>query len=124
MVFYDFNPGADFNGGKELKHVLRPHPDTTVAGRLSNLVLDWCPMNIDVPSVGMPVLGFQSFEPKDSANDRIAAGRIGSQDLAGRPAIFEHGSQRSTIADFLSDLQMAKRGCACPRIIAHTELRR
>jgi hypothetical protein len=101
MISYHIDTGADSNGSKQVEYVLGSHPDAPVADRLSDLVLDGCPMNVDAPSVSIPVLGLYPFQPKNARHDRITSGRIRDQNFAGWSAIFEHHSQRSTIADFL-----------------------
>ena len=49
-------------------------------------------MDVDAACEGMPVFPFQPVEPKDSCNDRIAAGGIDDVDAA--IALLDAGAQR------------------------------
>src|SRR5205823_707960 len=95
----DFDPCSDRHGVEEPGNVLRTHPDATVAGRPTDQPFLRRAVDVNVACESQGVLLFQTAQPENSAHDRIAAGSVGAEDFASRPAILEYRAERSVRAD-------------------------
>ena len=71
--------------------------------------------------IGVRVRRFQSAQPDDPSNDRIAAWRVRLQNFTGKPAVMENGADRRVVANFLSNLERAERRRHRAPIIAKSE---
>ena len=80
-------------------------------------------MNINVAAKCVTILGLQSFEPKNSGDNRIASGSINGQDLSGAMSRFEYGSQWSAAANFLAHSEETQRCSIAIQGISDSKLR-
>lgn len=105
---FDKNLRAKRNSLEEIDDIGIPHPDTAVAGGLSDLVFMLRSMDIDValPRVGVVLL--QSVKPEDPARNQVLS--LGKR-IAGpeRNPCAKHGSERHAIADLFADPETSER---------------
>jgi len=78
-------------------------------------------MNINVAAKCIRILSFSSAQPDDSRHDRVAPRRVHWNYFAGPASIFENRSSRSTVANFVRDLQFTQRRTVTSRAIAQSE---
>ena len=115
--------GVHSNGVEQLDDITRSHANASEADGLSDVSLLGCAVDVDVARKGVAVPSFKALEPQDARHDRIAAGSIHWQYLAGRDAAFENSSGRHVIADLFSDAELSeRRGVGAPGI-AESEFR-
>ena len=115
--------GVHSNGVEQLDDITRSHTNASEADGLSDVSLLGCAVDVDVARKGVAVPSFKALEPQDARHDRIAAGSIHWQYLAGRDAAFENSSGRHVIADLFSDAELSeRRGVGAPGI-AESEFR-
>jgi len=115
----DFSPHWDLV--VEVDDISHPHANAAVASRLAEAVLFGGAVNVDVASKGMAVLAFEAPQPEDAGDNRIAARRIGGQDLAVPLAALQNGPGRQAVANFGDDFMPAKGGAATAGFVANTE---
>ena len=115
--------GVHSNGVEQLDDITRSHANASEADRLPNIPLLGGAVNVDVSGKGIAVAGFEALQPEDARDDRITAGGVHRQNLAGRHAAFENGSSGHVITDFFPHAEFADwRGIRATGI-AETEFR-
>src|SRR5439155_8787674 len=105
----------------QLRYVARFHSDAAVTGRLTNCFFLRCTMNVDAALIGMRVLSFQSTQPDNARDHRVATGSVWLQNFAGQSSIVEDGADWCSITDFLLDGEITKRRCHSSPGIAETK---
>ena len=80
----DQDPRADAHGVVNGDDVGRAHADAPVAGGGADVALLRRAVNVNVAVVGVLVLRFETFEPQDAGDDRVASGGIHLEDFSGR----------------------------------------
>jgi hypothetical protein len=74
-------------------------------------------MEVDVAVKGVSVARFESFKPKDTADDRVTSGCVRRKDLSRGTPGFEHRAGGRVRADFFANLQESQRsGVAAWRV--------
>src|SRR5207244_12856295 len=86
-------------------YVIRTHSHATVTDRQSQVSFFRRSVNVDIAAEGIRVLLRSPTQPKNPANDLVAHGMIGANEFAGPTTIFEDGSRRHSVANFLRDFQ-------------------
>src|SRR5438132_13276884 len=101
MVRSDLHNRA--NGQLRVKRgdVGRFHSNTTVAGGPADRLLLRRTVNVNTPVISMCIFSFQTAQPDNSGNDRIAAWRVRLQNFAGETAVVKNGTDRRVVTDFL-----------------------
>ena len=123
MVARDLHFRADSDGVVEMDHVVRFHPHAAEARGRSDFPLLSGSVNVDGAAVGVAILRFETFEPEDARDDRVAARRVGFHDFARRKAGVKLHPRRLSVADFFCDFQPPERRGAAAGSVAEAELR-
>src|SRR4030095_6137092 len=113
--------GADSYGVVQLYDVAGTHPDTSITHVQTNVPFLRCAVNVNVACECVRVLRLASSQPENTRDDWIATRGIRCNNFAGASSIFEHSTRWRLVADFLCDLQFAKRSATAARPIAKTE---
>lgn len=111
------------NGVEEFDHIPRSHADATVADREADIPLLRGAVDVDIPPECIAVAGFESLEPEDARDDRVAARCIHGENLAGWNAALENSPRRQAMADLFLDPHFSERGAVGSGSVAEAELR-
>src|SRR4029450_12566901 len=117
----DGHCGADSYGVVQLYYVAGTHPDATITHVQTDVPFLWCAMNVNVACECVRVLHLASSQPENARDDWIATRGIRCNNFARASSIFKHSTRWRVVADFLCDLQFAKRSATAARPIAKTE---
>ena len=111
------------NGVEQFDDIARSHTNASEANGLPDISLLGCAVDVDIARKCVAVPSFEALQPEDARDDRIAAGSIDWQYLAGRYAAFENRSGRHVIADLFSYAEPSeRRGVGAPGV-AESEFR-
>src|SRR4030095_13482801 len=79
-------------------------------------------MNVNTATKGVGVLAFQSTQPNDARNHRIATRSIWCKNFSGESPVVENSADRCVVTDFFRHRKVTKRSCHSSPKIAQSEL--
>jgi hypothetical protein len=79
-------------------------------------------MNVNTATKGVGVLAFQSTQPNDARNHRIATRSIWCKNFSGESPVVKNSAGRCVVTDFFRDRKVTKRSCHSSPKIAQSKL--
>src|SRR5437868_2231967 len=99
---------ADPYDAVQLYDVTGAHSDAAVAGRRTDFPFLRCAVDVNVPPKCIRILRFESTQPENACDDRIATRGVGHDNFSRAPPVFEYRARWRIIANFFRDLQLAQ----------------
>src|SRR5690349_16620875 len=121
---YDCDCRSDSHDIVQLDDVAGTHSDAAITRRRSDSPFLWRTVDVNVSRKRVRILCFKSTQPQDPRHDRIATRRIGQNDFASAPPVFEYRARWSIVTDFLRNLQLSEWRSLAAWAIAETKLGR
>src|SRR6476646_7940588 len=114
--------GADSYDVVQLYDVTGAHSDAAVARRRADFPLLRCAVDVNVPPECIRILRFESTQPENARDNRIATRRVGHDNFSRPPPVFEDCARWRIVTDFFRDLQLAQWGKPAASPVSQTEL--
>src|ERR1700745_771721 len=105
---YDCDCRSDSHDIVQLDDVAGTHPDAAVTRRRSDSPFLWRTVDVNIPRKRIRILRFKSPLPQEPRHDRIPTRRIGQNDFASAPPVFEYRARWSVLPDFLRHLKLSE----------------
>src|SRR2546421_8514575 len=116
--------GADSYDVVQLYDVTGAHSDAAVAGRRTDLPFLRRAVDVNIPPKCIRILRFESTQPENACDDRIATRGVGHDNFSRAPPVFEHRARWRIITNFFRDLQLAQWGKPAASPVSQTKLGR
>lgn len=120
-AFHDLNGHAFRDLIVEIDHIHAAHADTAITSGTTDQLLLRGAVDVNVAAVGISGFFLGACQPKDAADNRIAAGSIGSNHFASWLAAFKNHSGRQSFADFPGDTHFTQWGAIAGGAVPDTE---
>src|SRR6266576_5212008 len=98
--------GADSYDVVQLYDVTGAHSNAAVACRRTNFPLLRCAVDVNVPPKCIRILRFESTQPENACDNRIATRGVGHDNFSRAPPVLEYRPRWHLVANFFGDLQL------------------